>query len=73
MNVKKACFVMCVLIMLLSIASVSASENITDDKISEINDEVDDVVSISDGTNSLKQDSQWVEENTTCYGDDIYE
>ena len=43
------CFIMCVLIMLLSIASVSASENITDDKISENNDEVD-VVSTSDVT-----------------------
>ena len=43
---------MCVLIMLLSIASVSASENITDDKISENNAEVD-VSTSDDGTNPM--------------------
>ena len=55
---------MCVLIMLLSIASVSASENITDDKISENNAEVE-VSTSDDGTNPLKQDSQWIEEENT--------
>ena len=64
MNVKKMCFIICVLIMLLSIASVSASENITDDKISKNNDEV--FVSTShESTNSLEQDSKWIEEENT--------
>ena len=65
MDLKRICFVICVLIICLSIAGVSASENITDNEISSNNDEME-VYSILDGsTNSLKENSQWIEEKNT--------
>ena len=70
MNMKKCIFIICVLIMLLSIASVSANENITYD-ILDNNNEVD-ISTSDDCTNSLKQDSQWIEEeNITNVADNL--
>lgn len=63
---KKICFILCVIIITLSITSISASENITDDKISEISDEVEVVSTLDENINSLKYESQCIEyENCT--------
>ena len=68
MNYKNKCFIICVLIILLSITSISASENITDDIISE-NNELDIISNLDENTNSLEQ--KWIEEENSTNSDKL--